>query len=287
MLSGDQEGAGGALRGDIGPLLPVPERDPRHRQDLVPGRTGRLRGGPVERLGGTEHHRGRPVDQRCGAFEGGEHRHGERQAFACQSHHPEPVLAFSAAGMDQEGKAAGKRGWRSLEGGVQAVTYRRHNATRGMAAAFRLCHGVPGEETLPEYPGPGGRATARAPGDRARMGLGGCRTTSILLRVRHFGAVAQLGEHPLCSRPDPHHSVAHCGRVQGERQRNGESEDGSPFRLPPSASRARLRGNLDERVAVLEEIADDPAMAASDRIRAVDVIAKYGLGTERMREIWL
>ena len=32
-------------------------------------------------------------------------------------------------------------------------------------------------------------------------------------------------------------------------------------------------------MAVLEEIADDPAMAASDRIRAVDVIAKYWLGT--------
>jgi hypothetical protein len=47
---------------------------------------------------------------------------------------------------------------------------------------------------------------------------------------------------------------------------------------PPSAIRARLRDSLDDRVTVLEEIADDPAMAASDRIRAVDVIAKYGLG---------
>ena len=47
---------------------------------------------------------------------------------------------------------------------------------------------------------------------------------------------------------------------------------------PPSAIRARLRDSLDDRVTVLEEIADDPGMAASDRIRAVDVLAKYGLG---------
>jgi hypothetical protein len=35
---------------------------------------------------------------------------------------------------------------------------------------------------------------------------------------------------------------------------------------------------LDDRVKVLEEIADDPTAAASDRIGAVDVLAKYGLG---------
>jgi hypothetical protein len=33
-----------------------------------------------------------------------------------------------------------------------------------------------------------------------------------------------------------------------------------------------------QRVAVLEAIADDPKVAPGDRIRAVDTLAKYGLG---------
>jgi len=48
---------------------------------------------------------------------------------------------------------------------------------------------------------------------------------------------------------------------------------------PRSALRARLRGSFEERVAVLEGIADDPTAHANDRIRAVDVIARYGLGS--------
>lgn len=47
---------------------------------------------------------------------------------------------------------------------------------------------------------------------------------------------------------------------------------------PSSALRARLRGSLLARVAVLESIADDPAGLSSDRIRAIDVLARYGLG---------
>ena len=50
---------------------------------------------------------------------------------------------------------------------------------------------------------------------------------------------------------------------------------------PPSALRERLRGSLEERVAVLEEIADDPDALDRDRIKAVDVLGKYGLGTVR------
>ena len=55
-----------------------------------------------------------------------------------------------------------------------------------------------------------------------------------------------------------------------------------------------LRGSFAERVTVLEEIADDPNLDPQDRIRAVDTLAKYGLGTikeisaeqvrERLRE---
>ncbi len=47
---------------------------------------------------------------------------------------------------------------------------------------------------------------------------------------------------------------------------------------PPSALRERLRGSLDERVVVLEQIADDETAMHRDRIRAVDTLAKYGLG---------
>ena len=54
---------------------------------------------------------------------------------------------------------------------------------------------------------------------------------------------------------------------------------------PPSALRERLRGSLEERIEVLEEIADDPNSADRDRIKAVDILGKYGLGT--VREITL
>ena len=52
---------------------------------------------------------------------------------------------------------------------------------------------------------------------------------------------------------------------------------GSPGR-PPSALRDRLRGSLEARVGVLEEIADSAGSDPADRIRAVDILAKYGLG---------
>ena len=47
--------------------------------------------------------------------------------------------------------------------------------------------------------------------------------------------------------------------------------------------RERLRGSFEDRVTVLEEIADDEAADPQDRIRAVDTLAKYGIGT--LREI--
>jgi hypothetical protein len=47
---------------------------------------------------------------------------------------------------------------------------------------------------------------------------------------------------------------------------------------PPSELRERLRGSFDERVQVLEEIADREDASPSDRIRAIDLLAKYGLG---------
>lgn len=50
---------------------------------------------------------------------------------------------------------------------------------------------------------------------------------------------------------------------------------------PSSVLRERLRGSFQERVKVLEEIADDPEADPQDRIRAIDVLAKYGLGVTR------
>lgn len=50
---------------------------------------------------------------------------------------------------------------------------------------------------------------------------------------------------------------------------------------PPSVLRARLRGSFAERVAILEGIADDEEAVARDRIRAVAVLAAYGLGQAR------
>ena len=69
-----------------------------------------------------------------------------------------------------------------------------------------------------------------------------------------------------------HGGAVYSGGVPGHR--------GGPGR-PPSALRERLRGSFEDRVTVLEEIADDEAADPRDRIRAVDTLAKYGIGTLR------
>ena len=50
---------------------------------------------------------------------------------------------------------------------------------------------------------------------------------------------------------------------------------------PPSAIRERLRGSFEERIAILEEIADGAQQAAADRMKAIDLLGKYGLGTTK------
>ena len=72
--------------------------------------------------------------------------------------------------------------------------------------------------------------------------------------------------------PQGHGGAVYSGGVPGHR--------GGPGR-PSSALRERLRGSFEERVTVLEEIADDEAADPQDRIRAVDTLAKYGIGTLR------
>lgn len=79
---------------------------------------------------------------------------------------------------------------------------------------------------------------------------------------------AKLAEPALV--PQAHGGGLYDGGVIGH--------NGSNAGRPPSELRARLRGSFADRVAVLEEIADNPQSSAGDRIRAVDLLAKYGLG---------
>ena len=70
----------------------------------------------------------------------------------------------------------------------------------------------------------------------------------------------------------PNGGMLFTGGVPGNRGGTGR---------PPSVLRERLRGSFADRVNVLEEIADDPAMQTGDRIRAIDLMGKYGLGVTR------
>jgi hypothetical protein len=72
--------------------------------------------------------------------------------------------------------------------------------------------------------------------------------------------------------PQRHGGAVYAAGVPGHR--------GGPGR-PPSALRERLRGSFEERIAVLEEIADDDEADPQDRIRAIDTLAKYGIGALR------
>ncbi len=60
--------------------------------------------------------------------------------------------------------------------------------------------------------------------------------------------------------------------------RNGGPNRGGPGRAP-SEIRKQLRGDFRERIQILNRIADDEEMRAGDRIRAVELMARYGLGT--------
>jgi hypothetical protein len=48
---------------------------------------------------------------------------------------------------------------------------------------------------------------------------------------------------------------------------------------PPSELRAQMRGSLAQRIVIAEKIADNPKSSDSDRLRALDFLAKYGMGT--------
>ena len=62
--------------------------------------------------------------------------------------------------------------------------------------------------------------------------------------------------------------------------RRGGTNRGGTGR-PASEIRARMRGSLDERIAIAEQIADNPQSSDSDRLKALDFLAKYGIGTKQ------
>jgi hypothetical protein len=65
---------------------------------------------------------------------------------------------------------------------------------------------------------------------------------------------------------------------KGADSRRGVGKPGRSGR-PPSIIRQRLRGSFEERIKVLEAIADDKKSSAAERLKALDLMAKYGLGT--------
>lgn len=72
--------------------------------------------------------------------------------------------------------------------------------------------------------------------------------------------------------PQPHGGALRHGSLPGNPPGPG---------APPSELRARLRGSLEQRVRVVEEIADRADASDADRLRAIDLLARYGLGTTR------
>lgn len=68
----------------------------------------------------------------------------------------------------------------------------------------------------------------------------------------------------------PHGGALNSGGKPGNK--------GGPGR-PPSALRAKLREAAWRRIDVLRQIADDPKATQNDRMKAVDLMLKYGVGT--------
>jgi len=75
--------------------------------------------------------------------------------------------------------------------------------------------------------------------------------------------------------PQPHGGVLIPGAGRGPAK--GAPNAGRP----PSAVRAILREAFVARVPLAEAIADDPALAPTERLRALDLLGRYGLGTTR------
>ena len=50
--------------------------------------------------------------------------------------------------------------------------------------------------------------------------------------------------------------------------------------------RERLRGSLEERMNTLEEVIDDESLRPADRLRAIELLLKYGIGVAKDSESW-
>jgi hypothetical protein len=65
------------------------------------------------------------------------------------------------------------------------------------------------------------------------------------------------------------------GRNGGLLKRGGSHNGGRK----PSALREAMRQALKPRIKIAQAIADDKDASMSDRLKAIDLLAKYGLGT--------
>ena len=72
--------------------------------------------------------------------------------------------------------------------------------------------------------------------------------------------------------PQPHGGALLTGGQKGQTPGPGR---------PPSEIRRTLRKRFDEQIPILLEIAKNPEAKETDRIRAIDLLAKYGLGEEK------
>jgi hypothetical protein len=75
--------------------------------------------------------------------------------------------------------------------------------------------------------------------------------TTALVRQRHGGALA-------------------TGGTPGNRGGTGRPKD---------SIRASMRDSLEARIGIAEAIADDPKSSNSDRLKALEFFARYGIGT--------
>jgi hypothetical protein len=69
------------------------------------------------------------------------------------------------------------------------------------------------------------------------------------------------------------------GKNGGRLNRGGTKGNKGGTGRPPSVIRQKLRGSFEDRIMVIAAIADDQKASTSDRLRALDLMAKYGLGT--------
>ncbi len=75
---------------------------------------------------------------------------------------------------------------------------------------------------------------------------------------------------PIATRQQPHGGRLLPGGRRGNRGGAG---------APPSAIRTRCRQAFADRVAIAERIADDDSVPPRDRLRAMELLARIGLGS--------